>query len=522
MIDATPLLKIYAVGRRRTLQAEDAAASQRRQLISLIEHAAQTKFGRDHNFARLRDVADYQVAVPLRRYETMWREYWQPVFPVLDNCSWPGRIPLFALSSGTSQGTSKYIPFTREMNRANSRAGMDLLVHHLANCPGSRVMGGKIFLLGGSTGLTELGKGIYGGDLSGIAASRAPVWARRFRFPPPELALIEDWERKITVLSETVLDQDIRVIAGTPSWLLIFFERLFALRPNLPPHLKSFFPDLELLVHGGVNFAPYRPQFDALLENSKAETRESYAASEGFIAVADRGPGEGMRLITDNGIFYEFIPLSELDSATPARHWSANVETGVDYAITLTTCAGLWSYLIGDTVRFVDRAPPRLVITGRITYVLSSFGEHLTGEEIESAVAHAASEIGAPVSDFSVGTSFPGEETPRGGHLYVVEFGARTPTAEDAKLFTDLIDRELCRRNDDYRVHRSGGFGMDPPRLFTVHKGTFAAWMKSRGRLGGQNKVPRVINDRTLFQSLRRFGHDYARQKAQPDEYVAK
>ncbi|HEX5282211.1 MAG TPA: GH3 auxin-responsive promoter family protein [Micropepsaceae bacterium] len=509
MIDATPLLRIYAAGRRRALQSQGAAVSQGEQLTSLIHRAAQTKFGRDHDFSRLHNVADYQAAVPLRRYDAMWREYWQPVFPVLDDCSWPRRIPFFALSSGTSQGTSKYVPCTSDMNRANSRAGMDLLVHHLANRPGSRVMGGKIFLLGGSTGLTKLADGVYGGDLSGIAASRAPVWARRFRFPPPELALIEDWEQKIAALNTAVLDQDIRVIAGTPSWLLIFFERLFATRPNLPPRLKAFFPNLELLVHGGVNFAPYRPQFEVLLENSNAETRESYAASEGFIAVADRGPGEGMRLITDNGIFYEFIPVSELETPKPARHWVGNFETGVDYAIAVTTCAGLWSYLIGDTVRFLERTPPRLVITGRVSYMLSSFGEHLTGEEIENAVAQAASELGIAVSDFSVGTVFPGGETPRGGHLYVVEF-ARPPGPTEARRFTDLVDFELCRCNDDYKVHRSGGFGMDPPRLLAVQKGTFANWMKSRGRLGGQNKVPRVINDQTLFQSLRRFCQDDA------------
>lgn len=509
MIDATPLLRFYAAKRRRTLAAEDPTVSQRRQLMSLIRRAEQTKFGQDHKFAGIRDVAGYQAAVPLRGYETMWREYWQPAFPILDDCSWPGRIPLFALSSGTSEGASKYIPCSDEMNRANKRAGMDLLVHHLAGRPASRVMGGKIFLLGGSTGLTQLAQGIYGGDLSGIAAARAPAWARRFAFPPPELALIADWEKKVALLSTAVLDQDIRVIAGTPSWLLIFFERLFALRPKLPPRLASFFPNLELLIHGGVNFAPYRPQFDVLLQESKAETRESYAASEGFIAVADRGPGEGMRLITDNGIFYEFIPLVELASANPARHWAGNLETGTDYAIAVTTCAGLWSYLVGDTVRFGDRAPPRLVITGRTSYVLSSFGEHLTGEEIENAVAHAAASIGATISDFSVGTLFPGEETARGGHLYVVEFGTQPPSPEVTKLFTDLLDRELCRRNDDYRAHRSGGFGMDAPRLVAAPKGTFAAWMKSRGRLGGQNKVPRVVNDPTLFRSLLQFCQEH-------------
>lgn len=504
MIDATPVLRLYAAQRRRTLDAEDAVASQQRQLVSLVRRANLTKFGREHNFAGIRNVQDYQSAVPLRRYEAMWREYWEPAFPVLENCSWPGRIKLFALSSGTSAGASKYIPYTNEMTRSNARAGLDMLVHHLANRPGSRVMGGKIFLLGGSTDMTKLADGIYAGDLSGIAVVRAPVWARPFTFPPPDMALITDWEDKIDVLSDAVLDQDVRLLAGTPSWVLIFLEHVFARRPNLVPRLVSFFPNLELLIHGGVNFAPYRPRFEELLSGSHAEPRESYAASEGFIAVADRNPGEGMRLITDNGIFYEFVPVGELDSANPVRHWMGNLDTGVDYAIAVTTCAGLWSYIVGDTVRFVSRTPPRLLITGRISYALSSFGEHLTGEEIENAVADAARSIGAMVSDFSAGTIFPGEETARGGHLYVVEF-LTAPTPGQAAKFIDDLDAGLCRRNDDYRVHRSGGFGMDPPRLIAVQKGTFEAWMKSRGRLGGQNKVPRVINDPVLFQSLRSF-----------------
>ena len=329
MIDATPLLRLYAARRLRALQSEDVVGSQRGQLVSLIRRAADTKFGRDHNFSAIREVEDFQAAVPLRRYETMWREYWQPPFPVLENCSWPGKIPFFALSSGTSAGASKYIPCTDEMNRANRRAGLDLLVHHVANWPASRVMAGKIFMLGGSTELTQLADGVLGGDLSGIAALQTPLWARRFTFPPAELATIADWEKKVEVLSSAVLHHDIRAVAGTPSWLLIFFERLFALRRDLPPRLASFFPNLELLVHGGVNFAPYRQQFEALLKESEAETRESYAASEGFIGVADRGPADGLRLITDNGLFLEFVPLSELETEQPSRHWAANLEIGV-------------------------------------------------------------------------------------------------------------------------------------------------------------------------------------------------
>lgn len=502
MMAATPLLKLYAARRLRNLRSENICESQRGQLLSLVRRAAETKFGRDHDFHRIASVEDFQAAVSLRRYETFWREYWQPAFPVLKNCTWPGTIPFFALSSGTSAGASKYIPCSKDMIRSNSRAGLDLLVHHADNRRGTRVLGGKIFMLGGSTELKRLAGGIYGGDLSGIAASRAAAWMRRFTFPPPGLSLIADWEKKVVAITATILDQNIRAIAGTPSWLLIFFEHLFAIRPQLPPRLGAFFPELELLVHGGVNFAPYRSQFDRLLEGSRAETREAYAASEGFIAVADRGPGDGLRLITDNGLFYEFIPVGELGSANPARHWVGDLQAGIDYAIAVTSCAGLWSYIIGDTVRFLETSPPRLIVTGRTSYALSSFGEHLTGEDVETAISGAANAIGAPISDFSVGTLFPAAERSRGGHLYVVEFSSAPPNADDAKRFIELVDQELSRRNDDYRAHRSDGFGMDSPRLLVVRRGTFEAWMKSRGRLGGQNKVPRIINDPGLFASL--------------------
>ena len=215
--------------------------------------------------------------------------------------------------------------------------------------------------------------------------------------------------------------------------------------------------------------------------------------------MADRGPADGLRLITDNGLFLEFVPLSELETEQPSRHWAANLEIGINYAVAVTSCAGLWSYVLGDTVRFLNVRPPHLIITGRISYALSSFGEHLTGEEIESAVTGAAAAIGALLSDFSVGTIYPADARARGGHLYIVEFTSPLASAKDAQKFIETVDQELCRRNDDYSVHRSGGFGMDQPKLMVVQRGTFEAWMKSRGRLGGQNKVPRVISDQDLF-----------------------
>ena len=505
MIDGTPLLKLYAGWRGRALQQEDPAVEQERQLVSLVRRAENTRFGRDHSFSKIKTIADFQARVPLRRYEDMWRDYWQPAFPRLVDCTWPGMVPYFALSSGTTSGTTKYIPCSHEINRANDRAALDVFVHHFKNRPRSRVLGGKSFMLGGSTELTELAPRIHAGDLSGIAAARVPFWARPYIYPPRDLALIADWEKKIEVLSHGILGQDIRTIAGTPSWLLIFFERLFALKPERQPKLGEFFPNLELIIHGGINFGPYRSQFEALLAGSHAETREVYPASEGFIAAADRGPGEGLRLIADNGLFFEFVPLGELGTTTTRRHTVANIETGLDYAVVVSSCSGLWAYVMGDTVKFVERRPPRLLVTGRTSYTLSSFGEHLTGEEIEDAVSTAASAIGAQIADFAVGAVFPDGENSRGGHLYLVEFSTPPPNPPEAQHFLQIVDDVLSRRNDDYRAHRSGGFGLDPPQLRTLQRGTFEAWMKSRGQLGGQHKVPRVIANADLFAALRHF-----------------
>jgi len=505
MIDGTLLLKLYARRRGGLLENQNAAAEQQRQLLKLVGHAAHTRFGREHGFSQVRSVADFQARVRLRRYEDMWRDYWQPHYPKLVDCTWPGAMPYFALSSGTTSGATKYIPVSHEMNRANTRAALDVLVHHVKNQPGTSVLGGKSFILGGSTDLIKIAPGVCQGDLSGIAAARVPLWARPYVYPPRDVALIADWEKKIEALSRGILNQDIRSISGTPSWLLIFFERLFARHPNREPKLAAFFPNLELVIHGGVNFMPYRSQFEALLAGSHAETREVYPASEGFIASADRGPGEGLRLMADNGLFFEFVPRDELDAANPTRHWAATIETGIDYAIAVSSCAGLWGYVIGDTVKFVDLTPPRLLVTGRTSYYLSSFGEHLTGDEIEDAVGTASSAIGASVADFAVGALFPDRERRLGGHLFIVEFSGPLPNAADAARFLDTIDEVLSRRNDDYRAHRSGGFGLDKPRLLSVKRGAFEAWMKSRGQLGGQHKVPRVVANESLFASLREF-----------------
>lgn len=500
MIDATPLLRLHARRRGAVLAAQNARDVQRVQLLRLLRRAADTRFGRAHEFTRISSVEEFQARVPLRRYEDFWRDWWRDAFPVLTDISWPGKIPFFAATSGTTTGNTKFIPVSRAMTVSNRRAVLDLLTHHLAARPRSRIFGGRNFMLGGSTDLVRQAPGVLSGDLSGIAAETVPAWARTRFFPPLRHALETDWEKKIATLARLSLDADIRSLGGTPSWVLLLFERLAALRPDAPRRVASWYPKLELFVHGGVDFSPYRARFAELFEGSGADVREVYPASEGFVAVADRAPGEGLRLLIDNGIFFEFVPVQEIDAPNPTRHWAGTVETGVNYAIVLSTCAGLWSYVLGDTVRLIDRAPPRLLVTGRLSYMLSAFGEHLIGEELEAAVSAAAAAVGRTVSDWTVTARLP-QSGGRGGHLYLVEFDA-PPDDETIARFAAALDADLTRRNLDYAAHRSGGFGMDAPTVRAVRPGTFAAWMKRRGMLGGQNKVPRVIRDAALLESL--------------------
>lgn len=502
-MDATPLFRLFAALRRRQIAAQIPAVTQEALLLRLLEKAAGTRFGRDHGFAGIRSVTGFQRAVPLRSYDSFWRDYWQPEFPVLENVSWPGPIPHFAVSSGTTSGRTKYIPLTGAMRRANRKAGLDMLAAHLAARPKSHAFAGKSFMLGGSTVLKREAEGVASGDISGILAGSMPGWASPFLFPPADLARLTDWEEKTARIAEAALDTDIRILGGTPSWLLLFLEKLSALRVARGEPAEPALPHLELLVHGGVDFRPYRHRFEAIVAQTGAELREVYPASEGFIAYADRGTGEGLRLCLDHGLFYEFVPLEELDSPNPTRHWIANAEIGVNYALVLSSAAGLWSYVIGDTVRFVDLDPPRLLVTGRTSYALSAFGEHLIADEVEKAVSTAAGIIGAEITDYAVGAIVP-QDGSIGGHLYVVEFD-QDVSAADLARFAAAIDRVLIDENEDYEAHRSGDFGMHPPRIAAMPHGRFNAWMKSRGKLGAQNKVPRLIADPDLFANLRRF-----------------
>lgn len=508
MMDTTPLLRAAAARRLHALGSLDPLNAQRQVLGRLLRRAADTRFGRDHGFRGIGSVGAYQRAVPLRTFDAFWAEYWSHGFPVLRNATWPGLVPHFAQSSGTTGGPAKRIPVSRGMARSNTGAAFDTMAFHLAARPQSRVFGGLNFLLGGSTGLERLAPGVTAGDLSGIAAARMPGWARSRAFPPRRLALIEDWEQKIAALAPASLGQDIRSLSGTPSWMLLFFDQLAALRPGRPRRLAEYYPNLDLLVHGGVSFTPYRDSMAAWLDGSHAETREVYAASEGFIAAADCGDGEGLRLMLDRGLFHEFVPPADLGSPNPDRRWLGTAELGREYALVLSSNAGLWSYVVGDTVTLMERNPPRVLVTGRTAYTLSAFGEHLIGQELDAATTEAAQAVASTLTDYAAGAVFS-DGSSRGGHVFVVELTVAPPPGA-ASRFAAVLDAALVRLNADYAAHRSGGFGMAPPDVRLVSPGTFAAWMRTRGKLGGQNKVPRVINDPALLAGLLAFVRDHA------------
>ncbi len=491
--------RIASALKRRSIERAIPVRAQELQLRRLVKKAQATRFGRDHGFEQIDSVSSFQRAVPIRTYEALWDDYLRASYPVFDSLTWPGRIPYIALSSGTTQGPTKYIPVSWEMVRSNRRAASASLAWHVARRTGSNLFDGRFCVLGGSTDLETVAPGVRQGDLSGIAAVEVPRILRPHAFPPLELALESDWDTKISRLAVAACDLRITLVSGVPSWLLEFFQQILGRTGKST--IAEVWPHLELVVHGGVKFDPYREAFRALIGSNDVGFQEVYPSSEGFIAFGDPATGL-LRLAFDHGIFYEFIKVSELDDQAPARHWLGTVEPGVNYAIVVSTCAGMWAHLIGDTVRFESLSPPLLTFTGRTRYSLSAFGEHLINEEVEEAISRVLEESGGVLRDWHLGPVFSSSRM--GHHMLVVEFDADPP---DPTGFRDSLDRYLCRRNADYQAHRTRGAGLPSPALVVAARGGFADWMRSRGKLGGQNKVPRMDSSGTLTRELVEFLH---------------
>jgi len=498
---AGTFLRATSGPRLRAIQAwrEKPLPTQERLLLDLCRKAARTRFGREHGFAGVRSVREFQDNVPLRTY-LEFKPYWDTLLEGETDVTWPGRIERFALTSGTTAG-NKYIPLSDEGVRSQRRAGRDIVNFYLEQSGDTALFGGKFLFLGGSTELVRLPSGALAGDLSGIMACRMPRYANLFRLPSPSIALMGDWEKKLDAMAEEAERSDVRGVSGTPSWVFCLFEQVMERRRARGRSVETVadvWPEFRLLVHGGVNYEPYRESMRHLLGKA-VHALEVYPASEGFIGIQDRLDANDMLLMMDTGLFYEFVPREEIASDAPRRFTVADVETGVDYAIVLSTNSGLWGYVLGDTVRFTSLRPHRLRVTGRIAHFLSAFGEHLISEEVEAAVAGACRTAGAEIRDFHVAPIYPDQNTPRPAHQWFVEFVK--PPADEHEFIAE-VDRRLQRRNDDYAAHRQGDAGMSAPLLTTVPKGGFRRAMKRIGKLGGQNKVPRLRNDREFADVL--------------------
>jgi hypothetical protein len=500
---ADAVLLRYAHRRSAALDRMDAGQVQHDTLLRLVRRAKDTRFGRDHDFARISSVADYQARVGIHEYEWFWETYWKDSYPRLDDITWPGKIPYYALSSGTTSGATKYIPVSREMVASNKKAAFTTTALFRHAYPSAKLFTGKFFFLGGSTDLRQQADGSLAGDLSGIAGRELLEALRPYTFPPPDAMLLTDWKEKVRRFAEISVHERITAISGIPAWVMVLFDRLKEITGKST--IAEIWPDLRLIVHGGTSFAPFRDLFTQTIGSDAVKYCEVYPCSEGFIATED--PRHHLlRVVPDHDIFFEFIPFKEfgddgkLHSTHPTRHTLADIETGVQYAVILTSCAGVWSYLVGDTVCFERKNPPLLRFTGRTKFFLSAFGEHLIAEEVSQAVTRAAHICGVNAPEHHVGPVFPGDGKQPGHHLYLIEFVPHGPA--DLNRFARELDAELSRLNEDYVAHRIGDLAMLLPEVRVVKPGGFAKWMEQRGKLGGQNKVPTMDNTGVMTRQM--------------------
>lgn len=513
------LLDDAAYWRRRTMSIQAA------QLRRLVSQAARTEFGRAHGFQRLAMLPDfdlipgYQQAVPpadysaFRQYVVRMREGGER------DILWPGLIRDYAQTSGTTAG-DKYIPVSRQMLRSNFLASLDIFANAArfgASLPA--ITAGRCLFLGGSTELSQNEHGIRTGDLSGLVTPLIKWPITRIYSPGAKIALMNHWPSKLDAMARACLDQDVRMISGMPSWALVLFEKVIALaneRGRQATCLRDVWPNLTIFVHGGVKYAPFDPRVRQFYSGSPTGEDipyrlELYPASEGFIAMQDTRHDPGLRLLSDIGNFYEFIPLEEVDSPTARVLTCAQVEKGQRYVVVMSTCAGLWRYIIGDVVEFdtipsrLDGSggdgPCRLRIVGRHRHFINAFGENLIVEHIENAVAAAAKATGVVVGEFTAGPVYAGAGKHAGLEL-AVEIAGSPEGGGWVLPFRDAFDRSLKAQNVDYTTKRTDDVGMAPPTITPLPVGAFHRWLDSRGKLGGQHKCPRCANHREIMDSL--------------------
>ncbi|MBP6664978.1 MAG: GH3 auxin-responsive promoter family protein [Chitinophagales bacterium] len=473
--------------------AQNAPHLQERILFANIAKAQQTKFGKEHNFAHIRTYADYKRQVPLRDYEQL-KPYFDLLIQGKADVLWPQKPLYFAKTSGTTSGT-KYIPITRDSISNHFNSARNALFAYIAETRKSQFFDGKMIFLSGSPELTRTA-GIHTGRLSGIVNHHIPQWLRSNQLPTYTTNCIEDWEEKLTKIVEETIHQDMRLISGIPPWTQMYFDRL---TEQSGRSVGELFPNFSVLVHGGVNFKPYQAKMEASI-GRKVDIVETYPASEGFIAYQNSQTHEGLLLNTNSGIFFEFVPATEIHDANPTRLSLAEVQMGVNYALIINNNAGLWGYIIGDTVRFVSLNPYKIVVTGRIKHYISAFGEHVIPEEVEQAILSVIKNWHEPVSlvEFTVAPMVTPPKDEKPYHEWFVEFDQK-PT--NLPAFAAALDQAMQQRNIYYADLQEGNI-LQPLKIRALHSGAFQQYMKSIGKLGGQNKVPRLSNDRDIVDKF--------------------
>jgi hypothetical protein len=471
---------------------KNAVALQQKTFEYLVNQAKETAFGKTHHFDGVKTYDDFKKNVPVYDYEDL-RPFIDRVIKGEENVLWPGKPAYLAKTSGTTSGV-KYIPISKESMPEHIKAARNALLSYIYETGNADLVVGKMIFLQGSPVL-DVKAGISTGRLSGIVAHHVPAYLQKNRLPSYEINCIEDWEQKVDASVAETKGEDMRLISGIPPWCQMYFDRLSAVSGG--KKIKNIFPNFKLFVHGGVNFEPYRARMEESI-GFAIDTIETYPASEGFIAFQDSQKEKNLLLMVDSGIFYEFIPAEEFYNENPTRISLTDVELDKNYALILNTSAGLWGYSLGDTVKFVSKNPYKIIVTGRIKHYISAFGEHVIGEEVEQALMGIANERGIEIVEFTVA---PQVNPPQGQlpyHEWFIEF-AKAP--DNIKEFALKVDKALQKKNIYYFDLIEGNI-LQPLVIQSLKKDTFINYMRSQGKLGGQNKVPRLANDRKIANEL--------------------
>lgn len=462
----------------------------------LIGSAQFTEYGKKYGFEKINSVSDFRKQVPINDYDTL-KPYIQRILEGEQNILWPSPISWFAKSSGTTSDKSKFIPISKEaLDDNHYKAGKDVLALYLRECPDSKFMSGKCLVIGGSHQINQLNADSFYGDLSAVMLQNMPLYGQLIRTPDLSIALMEEWEEKIEMMAHTVIHENVTYIAGVPTWTIVLIKRILEI--SGAKNLCEVWPNLELYIHGGVSFKPYRKQFETFIPSPSMHFLETYNASEGFFAAQDDLEQEGMLLFLNHGIYYEFMPMEEYGKENPATLSLKEVELNKNYALVINTNCGLWRYLVGDTIQFTSRSPYRVKVTGRLKHFINAFGEEVIIDNSDYAIAEACKLTGAIVNDYTAAPVYMTGDN-NGAHEWIIEFET-LPCPLD--VFVDAMDKALQKVNSDYEAKRHKDIALRKPIVHIMPAGGFTKWLKDKGKLGGQHKVPRLSNERTYLEQI--------------------